>query len=148
MAKGHNHAVDYWSYGILMFELLVGRAPFSVPNQPQMTMFKRIVLVQYDFPTFMEESGRDLISKLLVRRVSTRLGVQKNGFLDIRDHEFFSNNGIDPRKLLMKEIAAPWVPKVKNPLDSQYFQDFSRIEKEPVPGPPLTNQEQALFEEF
>jgi protein kinase A len=148
MAKGHNHAVDYWSYGILMFELLVGRSPFSMPNQTQMTMFKRIVLVQYDFPTFMEQSGQDLISKLLVRRVSTRLGVQKNGFLDIRKHDFFSSNGIESGKLLKKDIPAPWIPEVKDTLDLQYFQDFSRIEKEPVPGPPLTHHEQALFDEF
>jgi hypothetical protein len=131
-----------------MFELLVGRAPFSTPNQPQMTMFKRIVLVQYDFPTFMEQTGQDLISKLLVRKVSARLGGQKNGFLDIRSHEFFSSNGIDSRKLLKKEISAPWVPKVKDTFDSRYFEDFSRIEKEAVAGPALTPQEQALFDEF
>jgi protein kinase A len=148
MAKGHNHAVDYWSYGVLMFELLAGHSPFSMPNQPQMKMFKRIVLVQCEFPMFMEKMGQDLISKLLVRRVATRLGAQKNGFRDIINHNFFSSNGIDSRKLLKKEILAPWVPKVEDPLDSQYFHDFSAIEKEKVPGPPLNLQEQALFEDF
>ncbi|KAG7372334.1 serine/threonine protein kinase [Nitzschia inconspicua] len=148
MAKGHNHAVDYWSFGVLMFELLVGRSPFSAPNQPQMKMFKRIVLVQYEFPMFMERLGNDLISKLLVRPVSARLGAQKNGSRAIRNHEFFLSNGIDSRSILKKEIQAPWIPEVKDPLDSHHFQDFSAIEKEKATGSPLTDQEQALFDQF
>lgn len=149
MAKGHTHHVDYWSYGVLMFELLTGRSPFSRPGQSHMDMFKKIVLVKYNFPMFMDPKGEDLIQKLLVRRVPNRLGAQKNGFLDIGKHDFFQENGIDSKQLLQKEIPAPWIPTVENPLDAQeQFHDFSMIEKDAGPGPALNHQEQALFENF
>ncbi len=131
-----------------MFEMLAGSSPFSKPNEPNMEMFKRIILVKYTFPMFMDRYGEDLIKKLLVRRVANRLGIQRKGFLDVRNHEFFLRNGIDSRMLLKKDIRAPWVPSFKDPMDSHYFQDFSKIEREPAPGPPLSSQEQALFEDF
>ena len=148
MAKGHTHTVDYWSYGVLMFEMLSGHSPFSRPNQSHMDMFKRIVMVKYNFPMFMDRKGEDLIQKLLVRRVPNRLGAQKNGFLDIRQHDFFKDNGIDTKKLLAKEIPAPFLPEVQDPLDAQEFSDFGMIERDPHPGPALNAQEQALFENF
>jgi serine/threonine protein kinase len=148
MAKGHTHAVDYWSYGVLMYEMLCGRSPFSRPNQSHMEMFKRIVLVKYNFPMFMDRKGEDLIQKLLVRHVTSRLGGQKNGFLDIRKHDFFQENGIDAKQLLRRKIPAPWIPQVQDPLDAQEFYDFDMIENDPHPGPALNAQEQALFECF
>ncbi|KAL3914829.1 MAG: hypothetical protein SGARI_008326, partial [Bacillariaceae sp.] len=108
-------------------------------------MFKRIVMVKYNFPMFMDRKGEDLVQKLLVRRVPNRLGAQKNGFLDIRKHDFFEENGIDTKKLLAKEIPAPWIPEVQDPLDAQQFSDFGMIERDPHPGPALNAQEQALF---
>jgi len=45
-------------------------------------------------------------------------------------------------------LKSPWVPKVKNPLDSSYFSDFSREEKEKDTGRPLNSKEQKLFEDF
>ena len=148
MAKGHTVAVDYWSYGVLMFELLTGHAPFSQPGQSHMDMFKKIVTVKYSFPKFVDSTGQDLIQRLLVRKVLKRLGAQKNGYIDIRNHDFFQENGIDMKQLLQKELTAPWIPKVGNPLDAQEFQAFSIIEKERGPGQALDSKEQALFENF
>lgn len=148
MAKGHGHPVDYWSFGVLMFELLAGRSPFNAPGQAQMAMFKRIVTVKYNFPTFMDPRGKDLIERLLVRNVPNRLGTFKDGHLDIRNHPFFVQSKIDAKKLLRKEVTPPWSPQVTNPLDSHNFDDFSSVEREVFFGTPLSRAEEALFADF
>lgn len=149
MAKGHYYPVDYWAFGVLLFELLAGRSPFSKPNQEQLKMFKRIVLMDYRFPAKMDNNGKDLIDKLLQRNVPSRLGVFKNGYLDIRNHLFFKEAGVDAKKLLKKEMTPPWKPKVTSPLDSQNFDDFSKSERESsYGGRRLSEADQALFADF
>lgn len=148
MSKGHGHPVDYWSLGVLMFELLAGRSPFFAPGEAQMAMFKRIVMVKYYFPTFINSNGKDLVERLLVRNVPSRLGTFKQGYLDIRSHPFFEEAGIDVKKLLRKEITPPWSPQVTNPLDAHNFEDFSAIERDNSAGPNLSKVENALFADF
>jgi serine/threonine protein kinase len=154
MAKGHNHTVDYWSYGVLLYELLAGRSPFSQPGLPPIKMFKRIVLQKYDFPLFFDATGQDLIQRLLVRDVPKRLGSQKNGYTDIRNHAFFQEASVDPKRLLKKEITPPWIPKNNNAIDDNTMDaadyDFSKIERDDVSliGPPLSAKEQEAFNEF
>jgi protein kinase A len=148
MSKGHNHAVDYWSFGVLLYEMMVGRSPFNKPGAKQMDMFKHIVLVNYEAPKFMEPQSKDLVSKLLKRNVGERLGMLCRGHFDVRDHPFFSNAGINFKKLIKKELTPPWQPKVKDPFDSANFDDFSAIENEKDMGAALTEEEQKMFEGF
>lgn len=148
LAKGHNHAVDYWSYGVLLYEMLNGRAPFHRPLQSQMDMFKKIVTVQYTFPQSMSQSSKALIESLLVRRVTDRLGVQNRGHYDILDHPWFKECHIDCKELIKKNIEAPWKPEVKDPFDASNFEDYSNVVTNRSTGIPLSNQEQAIFKGF
>ena len=148
MSKGHNHAVDYWSFGVLMYEMLVGRSPFNRPGAKQMDMFKNIVLVNYECPRSMVPAGVGLINGLLTRKVSDRLGMLSRGFYDIRDNLFFKDAGINFKKLVKKEIPPPWKPDVKDPFDSTNFDDYSAIEKEKDIGAALNDEEQKIFECF
>jgi hypothetical protein len=64
----------------------------------------------------------------------------------VKEHAWFKS--LDFEKLNNRELKSPWVPKVKNPLDSSYFSDFSREEKEKDTSRPLSSKEQKLFEDF
>lgn len=149
MSKGHNHTVDYWSFGVLVYEIVVGRSPFKKKHESQMEMFKRIVLVKYEFPLLIHLAGQDLIKKLLVRQVNDRLGAQRRGHLDILKHAWFRESGIDFKQLVRGQIDPPWVPNVKNPFDASNFDDFRTAEKESeLIGVPLSQEEQAIFKDF
>jgi protein kinase A len=146
MSKGHDKAVDYWSFGVLVYEMLVGRSPFYFYGTDQVSLFKRIVMVKYSCPSTVNDDAKDLIKKLLTRRQSARLGNLSRGYLDVKEHPWFAS--MDFKKLNKYKLKAPWVPSIKNPLDSSHFEDFSREEREQETGRALTSKEQALFGEF
>eukprot|EP01125_Pyxidicula_operculata_P001601 TRINITY_DN11451_c0_g1_i1.p1 TRINITY_DN11451_c0_g1~~TRINITY_DN11451_c0_g1_i1.p1 ORF type:complete len:318 (+),score=46.86 TRINITY_DN11451_c0_g1_i1:16-969(+) len=69
--KLHDHTVDNWSLGVLMFEFLVGRPPFE--SRSQKDTYKKICSVAINYPSYMSSEARDLISKLLVKDTKKRL---------------------------------------------------------------------------
>jgi protein kinase A len=146
MSKGHDKAVDYWSFGVLVYEMLVGRSPFYTHGTDQVSLFKRIVMVKYSCPASVKEDAQDIIKKLLTRRQASRLGNLSRGHHDVKDHPWFAS--MDWEKLNNIELRAPWIPTIKNPLDSSHFEDFSREEREVDRGRPLNPKEQSLFADF
>mmetsp|Transcript_2554 Transcript_2554/g.3571 ORF Transcript_2554/g.3571 Transcript_2554/m.3571 type:complete len:823 (-) Transcript_2554:2516-4984(-) len=149
LSKGHDKGVDYWAFGVLIYEMLVGRSPFYSYGTDQVSLFKRIVQVKYSFPPggIVNEMAQDLIQRLIVRRQANRFGCLARGDMDIRDHSWF--NVIDVDKLLHKKIASPWVPRIKDPLDASHFDSYRHVENEPPSNKPhLTPQQQSLFKDF
>lgn len=148
LSKGHDKGVDYWAYGVLIYEMLVGRSPFYSYGTDQVSLFKRIVQVKYSFPHgLVHELAEDLIKRLIVRRVSNRLGCLSRGDMDIRDHMWFSI--IDVDKLLRKHIPPPWIPRIRDPLDATHFDSYRHLENEPPSTKPhLSAEQQALFKDF
>lgn len=148
MSKGHDHCVDYWAFGVLVYELLVGHSPFYKKSSTQVDMFKRIVLVQYELPDFLCEQAADLIGNLLVRRQRKRLGNLAGGYLDIKHHSWFNQSGIQFKKILRKDIEAPWIPEIKNPLDASNFDVISISEIERNSCCHLTKEQHEIFRDF
>ena len=149
LSKGHDKGVDYWAYGVLIYEMLVGRSPFYSYGTDQVSLFKRIVQVKYSFPPggMVHELAQDLIQRLIVRRQANRFGCLARGDMDVRDHYWF--NVIDVDKLLSKQIPAPWVPRIRDPLDASHFDSYRHVENEPPSNKPhLSASQQALFDEF
>ncbi|KAG5331334.1 AURAA kinase, partial [Acromyrmex charruanus] len=69
--KTHNHTVDFWSVGVLCYECLVGKPPFyATTNDETYVNIKRL---RYNFPNFVSEDAKDLISKLIVIEPEKRL---------------------------------------------------------------------------
>lgn len=108
-SQPHGKAVDWWSLGIMLYELVVGIPPFYSPNLNE--MFERIQSAPLRFPRDLSSEIMDLISRLLVRDPSTRLGSGESDIEEIISHPFFRS--IDWEKLFSKEITPPYQPQVR-----------------------------------
>ncbi|KAL7581717.1 hypothetical protein ACA910_022257 [Epithemia clementina (nom. ined.)] len=148
VSKGHDKAVDYWSFGVLCFELLAGVSPFFKSGSSQMDMFKRIVRGKFPMPPFFSASAADLISRLLVRKEMERLGNLSRGYLDIKLHPWYEESNANFASIFHKQSTAPWRPIVKDPLDSSNFDDYSELEHEDDYGRRLKKEEQEIFKNF
>jgi CRP-like cAMP-binding protein len=147
MSKGHDHSVDYWAFGVVVYELLVGHSPFYVPGISQLDLFKRIVLVKYSIPPFVRASAKHMIQELLVRKPGNRLGNMANGYLDIKLHPWFSESGISFKQVFKKTAEAPWKPPARDPLETKgdgawHSSSIGRHE------PSLTREDHELFRDF
>jgi len=119
---GHNYAVDWWSLGTLMYEMLVGLPPFYSENTN--IMYQKILTSELQFPSFVSKEAQSMLTGLLTRDPQKRLGSGENGSDLVRKQSFFS--GIDWSKLDRKEYDAPFKPSVKGPEDiSQIDQVFT-----------------------
>lgn len=103
---GHGTAVDWWAFGILVYEFLVGQPPFW--DQNPMKIYEQIVEGRVRFPSAMSPTARDLISGLCTVDTSKRLGNVAGGAQRVKQHEWFKN--IDWQKLYNREVQGPIVP--------------------------------------
>ncbi|TMW58496.1 hypothetical protein Poli38472_010055 [Pythium oligandrum] len=119
-SKGHDKAVDYWALGVLIYELLVGHAPFFA--QEPMQIYALIIQGDVKFPGHITRPCVDLVTKLLSQNPARRLGNMKNGIRDIINHKWFSSFPWD--SLLNKTLKPPIIPQIRDAFDTSNFEDF------------------------
>ncbi|XP_026885449.1 cGMP-dependent protein kinase 2 [Electrophorus electricus] len=120
--KGHGLSVDFWSMGILIFELLTGRPPFAGSDQMMIYTFILKGMEKMDFPKTITKRPGDLIRKLCKQNPSERLGNMKNGIADIKKHRWFTSfswAGLKDRTLM-----SPLKRELKGPMDHSYFDSY------------------------
>ena len=123
LGKGHNRAVDIWALGVLIYEMIAGTSPFADHvNGDHMVICKKIVRNKVEYPRRFGEKAKDLVSRLLVREPHLRIGCLSGGHQDIKDHPWMKS--MDYPALLRKRIKAPWVPEIKDYLDTNAFEAF------------------------
>ncbi|PTB66006.1 serine/threonine protein kinase, AGC family [Trichoderma citrinoviride] len=122
--EGYGKTVDWWTLGVLLYEMLTGLPPFYDENTNE--MYRKILTAPLNFPGYdvVPPAARDLLTKLLERDPSKRLGV--NGSTEIKSHPFF--HGIDWKKLLQRKYEPAFKPNVANALDTGNFDDVFRNE--------------------
>ena len=117
--SGYDKDIDWWSVGIIFFEMLVGYAPFCSKETTEVC-YK--VLNWKDFLNIpkkvkLSEEAKDLIYKL-INNSDDRLG--KNGSEEIKRHPFFK----DVNWNNIRKSKAPFIPQLKNEYDTKYFEKF------------------------
>ncbi len=117
---GHTFTVDWWTFGILIYQMLLGSPPFF--NKDQQKMFENIK----NKPVFFDDNKaklsdevKHLINQLLKKNPDERLGAKSH--TQIRSHPWFSD--IDFDKLLKKDYVPEHVPKVAGQIDVSNFDD-------------------------
>ena len=124
--KGHGKAVDWWTLGILLFEMLVGIDPFS-DDEPMKT-YQKILKGKINFPKEINKDAKSLIKHLLVQDTTKRYGCLKNGVKDILNHRFF--DGFDWKNFVYLSMEAPYIPQIKNDEDTSNFEKYPESDLE------------------
>jgi len=119
----HNTAVDWWSLGILTYEMLTGLPPFYSKNMN--IMYQKIMTAELSFPPYINDETQSLLRGLLTRDVPKRLG--SNGVGEIKSHPYFSS--INWNKLEKREVPAPWTPDVAGTADTSQIDPMFTSEK-------------------
>uniref|UniRef100_A0A4W4F803 Protein kinase C n=1 Tax=Electrophorus electricus TaxID=8005 RepID=A0A4W4F803_ELEEL len=117
LGQQYSFSVDWWSFGVLVYEMLIGQSPFHGDDEDE--LFESIRMDTPHYPRWITMDTRDMLERLFERDPSHRLGVVGN----IRGQSFFKT--INWSALERREIEPPYKPKVKAPNDcSNFDQEF------------------------
>ncbi|XP_057715842.1 ribosomal protein S6 kinase alpha-5 isoform X2 [Corythoichthys intestinalis] len=127
--SGHDKAVDWWSLGVLMYELLTGGSPFTIDGDENShtDIARRILKKDPPFPKDMAPLAKDIIKRLLTKDPKKRLGSGPNGVDDVKKHPFYQK--INWEDLAAKKVPAPFKPVIRDELDvSNFAEEFTEMD--------------------
>ncbi|NP_001352166.1 protein kinase C, delta b [Danio rerio] len=113
LGQKYSFSVDWWSFGVLLYEMLIGQSPFQGDDEDE--LFDSIRMDVPHYPRWITKEAKDLLEKLFERDPTRRLGVVGN----IRGHAFFKT--INWPALEKREVSPPFKPKVKSSSDCSNF---------------------------
>ncbi|XP_068951578.1 protein kinase C delta type [Petaurus breviceps papuanus] len=120
----YTFSVDWWSFGVLLYEMLIGQSPFHGDDEDE--LFESIRVDTPHYPRWITKESKDILEKLFERDPTKRLGVTGN----IKVHPFFKT--INWTLLEKREVDPPFKPKVKsagdyNNFDREFLSEKARL---------------------
>lgn len=106
--SGHDQALDWWTLGVLIYEMLTGKPPFLGNNE--LEVYKRVMRLAFSTPGELTGDAELVVEALLALKPIERLGSQRGGVADIKAHPWF--DGLDWVDLVAVSIKAPYIPPV------------------------------------
>ena len=142
-AKGHGKTADWWSVGVLMYEMLTGQLPFRGKNKPAVQ--KAICSAKLKIPTFLPGEASVLIKTLLDRRQDVRMGSGPNGTENVKNHKFFK--GVNWSKVEIRDVTPPFRPTVEGEMCTACFDDMwtQKPAVDSASGTPGSNENDAFL---
>ncbi|XP_034437625.1 ribosomal protein S6 kinase alpha-2-like [Hippoglossus hippoglossus] len=143
--RGHTQSADWWSFGVLMFEMLTGSLPFQGKDRKETMAF--ILKAKLGMPQFLSPEVQSLLRALFKRNPANRLGAGPDGVEEIKRHRFFAS--IDWIKLFKREMRPPFKPTVGRPEDTFHFDpEFTSRTPTDSPGIAPSGNTHQLFRGF
>lgn len=127
-SKGYGTSVDWWTFGILIYELMSGQSPFFTSNPDPMALYSNILEGKFKVHPHFSTDFEHLIRHLIETDVSKRYGNLKNGEKDIKLHKWFKS--INWISIFNQEIPSPYVPKVNGESDVSNFEKLGEVRME------------------
>ena len=123
--EGYDSTVDWWSLGCVIYELLIGRAPYKILLGESLTeeIYKRRILI----PDYISDEAQDLINKLLEVNPKKRLGYGNDGANKIKQHPYFK--GVNWDDAWNQKLKPPFIPNLKDDMDLSCFDTLFTGEK-------------------
>ncbi|XP_037904473.1 ribosomal protein S6 kinase beta-2 isoform X2 [Hermetia illucens] len=144
--SGHGKAVDWWSLGALMYDMLTGTPPFTGENRKK--TIETILKAKLSLPGYLTPDARDLIRRLMKRQVALRLGSGPEDAAAIRAHQFFKH--IVWEDVLARRLEPPIKPILRSEDDVSQF-DTKFTKQIPVDSPDdttLSESANLIFQGF
>ncbi|KAJ3493426.1 hypothetical protein NLG97_g4739 [Lecanicillium saksenae] len=141
--KKYGRAVDWWAFGVLIYQMLLQQSPFRGDDEDE--IYEAILSDEPLYPISMPKESVSILQKLLTREPNDRLGSGPTDAQEVMSHAFFKNINWDD--IYLKRGPPPFKPAIKNATDTSNFDsEFTSVT--PVLTPVQSVLSQAMQEEF
>ncbi|KAF8331347.1 kinase-like domain-containing protein [Cantharellus anzutake] len=123
LSAGYNKSVDWYAWGVLIFEMLAGYPPFYSKGGDPASLYKRIIEGNVKYPREIDRDVEHLIRGCLTADLSKRYGNTVEGRDAIFRHQWFAE--VEWGMLRAKQIPAPYIPDLRGAGDTSQFEQYA-----------------------